>query len=1031
LKTLDYFELDLPRCANTYGVAPCTAALTGDNKCFNSRASCQDLPNFRVGYPLVESVTQTEFNSDTTAHAVSMPATVNVGDLLLTLFANDGTSTVTTPAGWTALGTVTSADYRGSVYGKVAAGTEDGTTVDFVTAAIQTAAAQVFRVLKNNWQGSLQLGVSVTLGTTVTSAVPDPPESAPAWGDLPTLWIAGFFASSVATVDEYPGGFSEGLNSQGGTTTTGASVSTAYLNAKAESYNPGPFDLAASAVGAAFTIAVKCFESVQMRFSRPTDYLPRDIDALPNIESIDHTPAVIGLGDTLGERATLSITFKDHPHSDTPVSVYDKYLSERTYVPFNRGTHFGKFRSRHPYLQGSACRLYRGFEGDSLDAMEKRQFFVESTDGPTINGKFSILAKDVLKFLDGDRAQAPAANSGVLQDPENSASGGYALLPAGIGDEEYPTGGFYVSVGGSEVVSVTRSSGSDNLTVVQTGEKNTEAIDHDVGERVQVVLWYDAQDVADIIYDLLLNYAGVPGAYLPLADWRTETGTFLNQLYTAYITEPTSVKMLVSELIEQAGLALWWSDLDETVHLQVLRAVASSADAIDPDAYLKGSLSIQEQPEKRASQVWTFYGQRNPTRPLDEESNFAYSSLTIDTEAEAAYSSSAIKKIYSRWIPGGGSAIAERLNDIQLSRYRIPPRKFNFDLFRSGPADLQLGEGCRLSAWPLQDFTGDADTIPAQVVSVKSEADRTTITAEELEISVAVGLNDDVIVIGSNTNNVNLEELHDQLYPVAESGDNVICYIQSNARVGSDDSSEPALRVGSFVAGVNLYLVVAGRIQGCGGEGGDGGAGGDGARNSEGAESGSGGQDGADGGTALYTRRAINVDASGGEIWGGGGGGGGGGAGTNAGQGGGRGSQGQGGSGSEGGSADDGEDASGGGSGSSGSSSGNSGGDFGDGGNGGNGGNVAGTGQEGGDGGNGGDGDNGGGPGQSGSTGSSGQSGQDGNQSDGKSGGSGGSGGSAGAATNGDSFVSYGVWDGSAFTPGATGTEDIRGSEIN
>jgi hypothetical protein len=189
LKTLDYFELDIPRCANTYGVAPCTAALTGDNKCFNSRASCQDLPNFRVGYPLVESVTETEFATNTTAHAVAMPATVGVGDLLLTLFSNDGSATVTTPAGWTSLGTVSDANYRGSVYGKVAAGTEDGTTVDFVTSATEAAAAQVFRVLANNWQGSLQLGVSVTLGTTVTSEFPDPPESSPGWGDLPTLCL--------------------------------------------------------------------------------------------------------------------------------------------------------------------------------------------------------------------------------------------------------------------------------------------------------------------------------------------------------------------------------------------------------------------------------------------------------------------------------------------------------------------------------------------------------------------------------------------------------------------------------------------------------------------------------------------------------------------------------------------------------------------------------------------------------------------------------------------------------------------------
>jgi hypothetical protein len=41
-------EIDVPVCALTYGVAPCTAAVgvTGEAKCFNTLATCQDRPNF-------------------------------------------------------------------------------------------------------------------------------------------------------------------------------------------------------------------------------------------------------------------------------------------------------------------------------------------------------------------------------------------------------------------------------------------------------------------------------------------------------------------------------------------------------------------------------------------------------------------------------------------------------------------------------------------------------------------------------------------------------------------------------------------------------------------------------------------------------------------------------------------------------------------------------------------------------------------------------------------------------------------------
>ena len=42
----NYVELELDFCANVAGVAPCTAIDTGDAKCFNTFASCNDTANF-------------------------------------------------------------------------------------------------------------------------------------------------------------------------------------------------------------------------------------------------------------------------------------------------------------------------------------------------------------------------------------------------------------------------------------------------------------------------------------------------------------------------------------------------------------------------------------------------------------------------------------------------------------------------------------------------------------------------------------------------------------------------------------------------------------------------------------------------------------------------------------------------------------------------------------------------------------------------------------------------------------------------
>ena len=41
-----YVEIDLDFCDNAFGVAPCTAAGSGDAKCYNTIATCQDTPNF-------------------------------------------------------------------------------------------------------------------------------------------------------------------------------------------------------------------------------------------------------------------------------------------------------------------------------------------------------------------------------------------------------------------------------------------------------------------------------------------------------------------------------------------------------------------------------------------------------------------------------------------------------------------------------------------------------------------------------------------------------------------------------------------------------------------------------------------------------------------------------------------------------------------------------------------------------------------------------------------------------------------------
>jgi hypothetical protein len=210
-------------------------------------------------FPTVESMTTNTFSSTTTTHNVTMPATVMAGDLLIVFFTNDGNATVTTPSGWTAMGTLTRDIYaRGSVYAKIANGTEGGTTVNFITSATEQAAAQTYRILGASWYGSITNGIALQSydpGTTTTT--PNPPSLSPPWGAADSLWIAYAAGSSWTSVNSYPASYTNGTHTISSTGTAGASTSTARRQLNAENENPGAFTMSVSASGVVFTVAVR------------------------------------------------------------------------------------------------------------------------------------------------------------------------------------------------------------------------------------------------------------------------------------------------------------------------------------------------------------------------------------------------------------------------------------------------------------------------------------------------------------------------------------------------------------------------------------------------------------------------------------------------------------------------------------------------------------------------------------------------------------------------------------------------------
>lgn len=535
---------------------------------------------------------------------------------------------------------------------------------------------------------------------------------------------------------------------------------------------------------------------VTLRFVEDVGYhVQSGIEAIPSLISVDVTPGRIALGEGLGQRTSLSCGFKDHPHSDTGQG-FDPYLSTRTYDPYRQGTFWAKFAARHPNLRGKNLRVIRGYLGQALEEMETRHYVVDSIDGPSLDGQFTVTAKDPLKLLDGDRAVAPLPSTGYLNAGINNSATSATLSPSGVGNAEYPASG-HLAIGGKEVVSFTRT--ADALTITRA-QWNTTAVAHSTGDRVQLCLEYSADDPAEIIADLETNYATVDDDWIPEDDWLAEVQAHLGQVYSARIAEPTPVKTLTAELIEQAALSHWWDEVGRNVRLQVMRQIDTDTATFDETIYLEKSLRVKAQPEKRFSQIWTYFGLRNPLEPVDDPSNYVSLAVFEDADSEEDYGSPSIKKIFSRWIPAGGRSIAERLNDVQAGRYLVPPREIEFKIIDGEGAVLpELGAGYAISSRAFQAADGSRVNVPIQIVRLKFEKGVLTATGEEMNFT-AFGADpyNRPITVDYNVNALNLRTLHDSLYGTPQFGGLVTIEITSAALIGSTGYGTPSLETGTW-----------------------------------------------------------------------------------------------------------------------------------------------------------------------------------------------------------------------------------------
>ena len=456
---------------------------------------------------------------------------------------------------------------------------------------------------------------------------------------------------------------------------------------------------------------------------------------IPSLVSVSTTPTRINVAGSnsdasgFGNRAVCSLVFNDHAHSDFRV---DPYVAGRSWNPLSedRGSFWTRWMVRNKYRQNVVIIVYEGYADQSLSAMVKRTYFMQSISGPS-GGRVSIQGKDILTRLEERKAQAPAQSPGKLFIAITNAATSFEVTNAAVGD--YPAPGT-VRIG-DEIMTysaVTASTNGVTLTISARGTDNSVAAAHALNETVQWCWRIVDQPIDAVFQDLLETYGQIPAAYLNLAGWATEVGTHrAAYLLNALISIPTPVIQLGDEVQEQTLVNLWWNERTALVELRAIRGIDAEPPLLTAeDHILADSFALSENPDGRASRVWISYNRRDHVKSATDLSAYAevFIDSNLESESDNLYGEPAIRKIYARWLSSGAlanttaSKIITRFVDVpSVCKFRLDAKDRTHwvgDLVRiSHHLDVDEFGARRQRIWQI---ISAEETLPGEIVEYEA-----------------------------------------------------------------------------------------------------------------------------------------------------------------------------------------------------------------------------------------------------------------------------------------------------------------------
>lgn len=205
------------------------------------------LGSVSVAFPQV-AATNTSSAASAGSAAISLPASIASGDLLIAVCGSFDDRTHTWPAGWTELYDADTGNIAGSAAYRVADGSEGATVTVTFGSGNTVSSHMTFRITGH--QGTPECGTAA--GGNSTS--PDPPSLNPSgWDVAKTLWIAVGSARTTSAASAAPTNYSNLLTVSSGSNTSFA----ARRELEAASDDPSAFTISSSVEWQTQLIAIR------------------------------------------------------------------------------------------------------------------------------------------------------------------------------------------------------------------------------------------------------------------------------------------------------------------------------------------------------------------------------------------------------------------------------------------------------------------------------------------------------------------------------------------------------------------------------------------------------------------------------------------------------------------------------------------------------------------------------------------------------------------------------------------------------